>query len=503
MVNCDYGPPQAKIEVCEGCMPVTILHISDLHRDPKNPLTNPALLNSLEVDLCRAAEEAAAIPTPDLLVVSGDLVQGVPPDAEHPEARLAEQYDEALAFLVQLADSQLAGNRERVVIVPGNHDVSFPQTVSSLRPINLDHTHPAPLAAHMERLFSPNSTLRWWWQRLALFEVKDLADYHARLGAFSHMYEKFYDGQRRYSLNPNEQVDVFDYPELGLVVVGFNSCHNNDPLSRRAAIHPDCLASGCRLMRERRFNNRLRLAVWHHSTNGGPFDTNYMDPEVLQVLIDGRFSIGFHGHQHKAAILDERYQFGGERKINVVCAGTLCGGPAALPPGHARTFNIVVVDTEALSATVHQRRMQNEDFNNPIWGPGLIPGTRASSADFPVQSQPVDAGQVIAEMAEAEELIRTGHHDEAAHLLRPLFKEHPVARRQLLECIAVTNNAVEIIEKFDPPKSTTELIYLADALWVEGKKDRLRELLESEKVASEADPSVVAIRDKFLARLET
>src|SRR5205823_5160066 len=106
-------------------MKVSILHISDLHRDPDNPIRNDVLLDSLENDRRHyCAEETPSVRRPDLIIVSGDIIHGIKSDAPEPDKKLREQYHEALDFLNVLTDRFVAGDRGRVVIVPGNHDVS-------------------------------------------------------------------------------------------------------------------------------------------------------------------------------------------------------------------------------------------------------------------------------------------------------------------------------------------------------------------------------------------
>ncbi len=53
---------------------LTIAHISDLHRSSDNSISNVALLNSLIHDI--DAYTAQGIEKPDLLIVSGDIIQG-------------------------------------------------------------------------------------------------------------------------------------------------------------------------------------------------------------------------------------------------------------------------------------------------------------------------------------------------------------------------------------------------------------------------------------------
>src|ERR1043166_3795058 len=105
--------------------PLSIMHVSDLHRDPKNEVRNKALLLSLEQDRDRYRNETPKIPDPNLIIASGDIIHGVKHDAADAEAELQRQHDQAEEVLAGLADRFVGGNRERVVIVPGNHDVSF------------------------------------------------------------------------------------------------------------------------------------------------------------------------------------------------------------------------------------------------------------------------------------------------------------------------------------------------------------------------------------------
>src|SRR6266404_2667224 len=119
-------------------MKLTILHISDLHRDPSNPISNSSLLDSLERDRDRYRNEKPPIGEPDLIIVSGDVIYGIPEDSKEPDHELAQQYEQAEDFLVKLAKSFVKSNRARVIIVPGNHDVSLYHTMLSMKKLAFD-----------------------------------------------------------------------------------------------------------------------------------------------------------------------------------------------------------------------------------------------------------------------------------------------------------------------------------------------------------------------------
>src|ERR1700674_3846482 len=107
-------------------MRFSILHISDLHRDLRDEVANGPLLDSLARDVERCSEQAPAILRPSACIVSGDLVYGVRPDAVGATEELERQYAQAEDFLNRLTDTFFGGDRGRVVLMPGNHDVSYP-----------------------------------------------------------------------------------------------------------------------------------------------------------------------------------------------------------------------------------------------------------------------------------------------------------------------------------------------------------------------------------------
>jgi predicted MPP superfamily phosphohydrolase len=177
---------------------VSILQISDLHRDPGNPIRNDVLLSSLENDRARYIHtDDPIIRSPDIIIVSGDVIQGVLPGTADPATKLAEQYREALDFLGQLTDKVLAGDRRRVVIVPGNHDISACHFMDSVQRVDIA---PGRNREMVSQLFSSESPLRWSWADFELFEIVDHAKYANRLAAFASFYQEFYAGSRTYSL---------------------------------------------------------------------------------------------------------------------------------------------------------------------------------------------------------------------------------------------------------------------------------------------------------------
>ena len=482
-------------------MKLSALHLSDLHRDAANPLRNPILLESLKRDRDRyTSEESPRIRPPDVIVVSGDLVQGVKDNSSGTETVLRNQYDEAIEFLTRLAEEFVEGDKQRIIIVPGNHDVSDYHFRQSLEPIDMDL---APNAKRrlVEELFNSESSLRWSWPDLALYRIASLDLYKQRFAGFVDFYDQFYDGQRSYSVDPESQFDVFDYPEWGITFVGFCSCHNNDLLNRQGAIYPDCVARAGERLRASSTEGRLRLAVWHHNIEGSPLQVDYMDPDAVQNFIDGGFSLGFHGHQHKPQYLNSRFRYGSDRRITVISAGTLCGSAAY---GFRRAYNIVELDTEAMSGCLHVREMKNDNLQMPIWGPSSAGPSPEPSLTFHFDSPPqsfVSSNRTSSLLTQAKEHYENSQFGEATALLLPLAGTDQLARRLLLACLTQLGDAAKINSVFDPPTSASEAIALMDALWEEGKRQRLLEVLSSSLVTDSSDGPVVEIRTKYMARL--
>ena len=479
---------------------VSILQISDLHREPSSPIRNDSLLSSLQNDRDRyvTGQDSPAIRSPDIITVSGDIIRGVMPGTADYETQLAYQHQEAIHFLEALTQRLLEGDRDRLVLVPGNHDVSACHFMQSLKRLDLVAGSKKGLLAG---LFRPGSRLRWSWGELALYKVADEERYAQRLTPFAAFYTEFYQGRRTFDLVPAKQFEMFDYPDFNLTIVGFSSCHENDYFNKQGAIHPGCLAEANQILREPRFNGRLRLAVWHHNTEGLPLQTDYMDVGILQNLIDSGFSIGLHGHQHRPQCFDTRFNYGGNARISVISAGTLCGSAS---PRFGRAYNIIELDLERCKGRLHVREMLNDDLERPIWGCRSLPPDTNPHMAFTFDPPPTPAvvpSTTTTALLEAQRFLVAAAYAEAVELLLPLAATDGLARRLLLDCFGKLNDTAQIVAHFDPPLSETEAIYLMVALWEERNSNRLRVLLDEPIVAKSNDPAVSETRRKYQARL--
>ena len=132
---------------------ISILHISDLHRITADNVD--CLLASFEVE--QEYYRKNGIPQPSFIVVSGDIINGSnEKDAIKAQKEIKEQYQVASKFLAGLCEVFFGGKRDRVIIVPGNHDMSRYVSISSMTKIEEDDLSP-----FVNALSEDNSNIRW------------------------------------------------------------------------------------------------------------------------------------------------------------------------------------------------------------------------------------------------------------------------------------------------------------------------------------------------------
>jgi hypothetical protein len=484
-------------------MRFSILHISDLHRDLHDEVANGPLLDSLLRDIQHYSEQDPPILKPSLCIVSGDLIYGVRPNAANADAELERQYRQAVELLISLADALFAGSRDRVVLLPGNHDVSYPAMLASSARIEVATLSAEERRLLVSELFAPRSSLRWSWSEMCFFRITDQNLYEQRLLGFKKAYSHFYSDARTFSLTPEDQFAIFDYPDLNLSIAALNSCYRNDPMHRAGGFHPDAINSACRELSKPIRAGRLLAATWHHSVGGGPSQGDFLDHEFVQLLIDTGVSLGFHGHQHFHDCVDERYRLGpAKRKMTIISASTLCADPANLKPGIPRGYNVVEVDTGTWTGRTHSRHMVNGSLTLPIWGPGHFYVTGKSYIDFeicrPLTHRPTQLDDVLA-LERADELLRKGQWTDALTLLKDL-RGVPMAQPLLLNALSELADDELTITTLWSPSTNSEIILVGAAILNQQAQQRARDFLNLDSVSHNTDASVRELRDRIALR---
>ena len=432
----------------------TLLHISDLHRTSTPRLNNDELLSAVLSDSKRWEEEG--IPHPEVIVVSGDIIQGTRMDHPDPDSEIARQYAEAGTFLQQLTNEVVDSDPSRVIIVPGNHDVQWSRALQAMRPLE---TCPDDIN---NNAFEANSNIRWNWKEQKAYEIIDRDMYESRFEHFRLFQANYYA-----SLVPSPLLQVDDvvhiqYPSLGLVVVGFGSWHGNDCFCHVGEIDSKALASARELLQESQAP--VAIAVWHHGVVGGPRAHDYMDARIVHKLIDFGFSVGLHGHHHYAGAAPFELHLPNLTSMAVIGAGSLAAGDRELPMGERRQFNIVVIDPDSETVTTHVRAMSaagvftgshRDDFGGNTF---VTLPLRHSSArpKGPTVTQRLD---------DAMTALTLGRHQEALDLLPSSSSDHPQLRRQIqIKALDGLGRQKDLLRLLDPPQSQDEAVKVVSLL---------------------------------------
>ena len=447
-------------------MSFSILHISDLHRSSPDPISNDELISALVSDRDRYTHEDPPIAIPEAIVVSGDIIQGVPLGTDDFAAKLADQYAVAEEFLDELVRRFLDGDKSRLVMVPGNHDIDWNTALSALErvdegdiPPNLDTI-----------LYTENSDLRWDWKTRTLYRIADPGLYERRLEAFWQFFDKFYLGvSGLLNVQARTEASLFILYDDRIGVAAYNSCHGNDCFAFHGMIRKEVVARSHLQFDDSGKVFDLRMAVWHHSIDGPPYRTDYMDVDIVRGMIGRGFRLGLYGHQHKTQVAPHQVLLPDQERMAVISAGSLCAGGNELPTGVYRQYNILEIADDFWSVRVHVRAMA---VANLFSRGHLMDFGGASFADLDWKPPRSAVGSVVntkaqrtrATIDEAETAVKTGNPAHAVELLG-LLELRPESYERHLFCTAATDaeNWSAIVKLTDPPSTIEELIQRFEA----------------------------------------
>lgn len=443
-------------------------------------MSNAELLSALISDRDNYVREEPPIRPPDAIVVSGDIIQGVGLGAAEFQAELTAQYEVAHDFLAALADRFLDGDRSRLAIVPGNHDIDWNTAFAAMEEVTRDAI-PKNLPG---ALYEPGSFYRWDWKTLRLYKITDPDLYRRRLAAFWTFFERFYTGTRRMlRVEPWSDANLYALDDGRIGLAAFNSCEGNDCFAFHGAISRELIAQAHMDLKDIG-PWRLRMAVWHHDVEGPPHRTDYMDADIVRGMIGRGFRLGLYGHQHRTQITPQRARLLEDDTMVIASAGSLCAGHKELPTGALRGYSIVEVRDDYAGARIHVREMNVANLFS-----------RAALRDFAGSSyvdldwtMPVDAAgraedPVAAERSRlldaAEQALRANHDPAAAiRLLEPLdLAEDSYGRRLLVEAARATGDPEQLLRAVRIPVTIEELIWMIDALLKSGAADTAQDAL--------------------------
>jgi 3',5'-cyclic AMP phosphodiesterase CpdA len=325
---------------------VNVLHLSDLHFSQ---------VQQADVWYGQLAEDLKELECDrlDVLVLSGDLTQRAD----------RNEFEAARRFLLRLStDARLSPGQ--VVVVPGNHDVSWPLSKDAY---SLHRREDYAGALEEGKYIAHGPTV---------VEARDEAAYKRRFEPFAELYAQIKGAP--YPLDYEGQIDVQDFAKENLLFVGFNSAWETDHYFRsRASIHPEALSRVLdRIRRSPAWAGRLKIAVWHHPLTS-PGEDRIKDHGFLQQLAKAGFRVILHGHVHKADRGLFRYDMAPDgRRIEVVGAGTFGAPTAEWVPGYPLQYNLLRISKDRIVVETRRREEPNGAWQpDARWlgGPGKDP----------------------------------------------------------------------------------------------------------------------------------
>ena len=444
----------------------TILHISDLHRSKEEPIDNQTLLASLLADQDRYAGENPRIPPPEAIVVSGDIIRGSPIGIANWQQCIRDQYAVAGDFLNKLSDRYLNGDKSRIVLVPGNHDVCWNSSYKAMEQVP-NANYPENL---YEALTEADSKYRWSWKTQALFRISDLTTYEKRLDYYWDFVETFYKGVNLpVQINRSRGFQFFEFSNRRIVVAAFDSIAGNDCFSHSGSIPRGAIGKCAIDLRDQNHSYNLKIAVWHHSVQGSPARSDYMDASHLQEMIGHGFQLGLHGHQHIASTLTQFVYLDQSKSMAVISAGSLCAGNKELPRGVNRQYNLIVIDNNFTHARVHVREMgEGEQFTRKRSGEfidGSVeiswqPSTEIMGAEIDVQENNTRRA-----ICNAETALYGGRPHDAVQALNDInLSSAPYARSLMIQALLDQKDWSNLTRILKDPNTVEESVILVSAL---------------------------------------
>ena len=479
----------------------TILHLSDLHRSESEPVDNTSLIAALLADTERYLLESPPIPTPDAIVVSGDLVRGAAIDEVHWRSEIETQYGIAQSFLHDLCARFLDNDKSRLILVPGNHDVCWNTSRSAMEPVPEDeyprNIYPA--------LSAPNTTYRWSWKDRLLFRIANTETYRQRMDHYWDFVDSFYCGvDLPIPIDRFRGFQLFELCDRRISVAAFDSTFSNDCFAYSGALDPSAIGKCSIELRDRGHSYDLQIAVWHHAIHGPPTRSDFMDISQVHEMIGHGFQLGLHGHQHRAATSTTIVHLDPEQSMAVVSAGSLCAGAHELPRGVNRQYNVIVIHDNFSHARIHVREMvEGHQFTrkrNGEFANGVVTVSWHPKTDIAGRQIDVDTANTQGATISAEAALRAGRPDDALDALRAVdVSADPYPRALKVQAYVDKRDWNRLLKLIQDPATDEETIFLITALTELGEFERAESALSAAQ--QNIDPSILSqLRDRIETR---
>lgn len=453
---------------------ISILHISDIHK------AAGANLDNLHASLLRDKNnwEIEGLRCPDYIVLSGDVIQGAKKEQE-----IEKQYEEAADFLNKLVDSFLEGDKNRMIIVPGNHDVNRVATFGSMHDVRFS-------TKVLERYNKHNERLRWNMMERKFYEVDKPTKYDSRFDLFVNFYNDFFKSiGRAYPMDPINQALCLAFPKDKVCFACYNSCNELDHLNIAGEITNAAVMDAESDVRDCYNKGYLTVGVWHHNAYGDPYETGYMPKRVLDMMYQHYIRLGLFGHQHMSQTAEEYsnllHSEDDNQRLLLVSAGSLYGGDRALHPGFRRQYNLINITLSNGSADVRVNVREDVNPNPTSFDPYFE--RKGSSINYTIRLRRIEEEDIIREI---DKYVNTTHDYVEAY--KQLTQEDLKSdfAKELKTHILKNLSSKELIKLQPVPDNADQcILYIAAANEIRDKSV-IENLLKSEifKRTIEDDP---------------
>jgi predicted phosphodiesterase len=295
-------------------MPVRLLHVSDLHADPRSAFDQRVLVDGLLQDVKRSLADAPF----DLIVFSGDLAStGKAGEFEAGRRNLLDRLTEATGL-----------GPDRVVLVPGNHDVDRDE---------IDRVYEDGLRL---RLTSHEAIVA------ALDDDRQVSQALARLAAWTQFTDSYYAGVQRQAIAPGGWTMRLEISGVEVGIAALNSAWRSTGVGEEERGRLLVGEVQARTVLDRIADCPVRLVAVHH-----PFEwLADFDRKEVRREFERAGAMVMTGHEHEA---DPVHLVSGLGNSNHDRAGCLYFGI-----GYPNAYSVIDIDVPNAKTLVNVRTWQ-------------------------------------------------------------------------------------------------------------------------------------------------
>lgn len=464
----------------------SILHISDLHKPENCNMDN--LFYSIQTDC--TTYTADGICKPEIIVISGDLVEGSKKDDGADIIR--KQYEDAGKFLDKLVNYFLGGDRSRMIIVPGNHDYCYKVSKDSMELSPKDK-----LKDDYKQLKEADPYVRWNWDNRRCYHITNKELYNTRFDLFRDFYNNYFAGIRELPEVVDKDSYIIELPLYHIAFVCFNSCYRLDHLNPMGCICPDAISKAHEKLVALNNMGYLLVGVWHHHVSGLPVENNYMDYRILNAMMQENIKMGLFGHQHVSTAVQEYSDITTKQSILLISSGSLYGNRYQLVTGVPRQYNVIEMNfrDEEVKLKLNIRKDNSQyGYDIPQW---ILSPIGIKSMPYYEHTLHVEKTQIEYLVEDIDRKVRERvNYGEACLRLMEFGLDNELALKYFDNYISKVD-APQLLKKLlRTPITISQYMTALDAAVGMRDKEWIKELLNNDKFKYETNAYLSELREQ-------